>query len=261
MNPFITIWIDLTGKPSPSENYRKLSGRCDIRYLKEAALIPDLIRKLSPGLICFEFDAPDPDQLQTLRQTKEMYPSLPVLLVTEYHSEEFAVWSLRMRVWDYLVKPVSPEQILDHIRIISCLSKSASRRKIKTENVPISPIPIEVRCSGLKTEGKKECPTYQAVPYIEKYYAEKIRERDVARICGLQSIRFSLLFKKEQGITFQKYLIQFRIHKAAELLNDPSEKVTHAASSVGFNDLSDFARIFKQYMGVTPLKYRQQQKG
>lgn len=52
----------------------------------------------------------------------------------------------------------------------------------------------------------------------------------------------------------------YRIQKAAELLKDPSEKVTHAASAVGFNDLSDFARIFKLYLGITPSKYRRQQK-
>lgn len=258
---FTAIWIDLTAKPSPLECYCKLTGRCNIHYLKEAELTPCLFRKLSPGLICFEIDAPDLERLHLIRQTKLQYPALPIILITEYHSEELAIWALRMRIWEYLIKPVTPEQILEHIQIISRLSKTASRQNIQTGHIPLSPIPIEVRCFRFKTKGEKGYRTYQAVSYIEKHYSERIREIDVAGVCGLQSVRFSLLFKKEQGITFQKYLIQCRIQKAVELLKNPSEKVTHAAGAVGFNDLSDFARIFKQYVGLTPSQYRQIQTG
>jgi YesN/AraC family two-component response regulator len=260
MSLFNAIWIDLTGKPFPSECYRKLTGQCDIQYLKDTTVTASLIRKFSPGLLCFEIDAPDSECLHMIRQAKLQYSALPILLITEYHSEELAIWALRMRLWEYFVKPVTPEQILELIQIISRLPKTAARRNIQTEYFPLSPIPIEVRRSKLELECKKECWTYQAVSYIEKHYAEKIREIDVAGICGLQSVRFSLLFKKEQGITFQKYLIQRRIQKAVELLKVPSEKVTHAAGAVGFNDLSDFARIFKQYIGISPSKYRKQQR-
>ena len=78
----------------------------------------------------------------------------------------------------------------------------------------------------------------------------------VAEMCNLGSFQFSRVFKKEQGLTFQQYVVQYRIKKAIELINSKGAYITDVAFDVGFNDLSYFARVFKRYVGICPSEYK-----
>lgn len=67
---------------------------------------------------------------------------------------------------------------------------------------------------------------------------------------------FSRAFKKENGRTFSDYLLRYRISRACDLLSGLSMQVKTVAFSVGFNDLSYFARMFRRYTGTTPSLYQ-----
>lgn len=58
-----------------------------------------------------------------MQRVKSEHPGLPMLMLTEYHSEAVAIWALRARVWDYIVKPVSVEEfssrIADVVRLVT----------------------------------------------------------------------------------------------------------------------------------------------
>ena len=57
-------------------------------------------------------------------------------------------------------------------------------------------------------------------------------------------------------MTFRDYLIRLRIETAAHRLRSNGASVLEVACSVGFNDPSHFARLFRRHMGVTPTAYR-----
>ena len=57
-------------------------------------------------------------------------------------------------------------------------------------------------------------------------------------------------------MTFREYLLRARIHEARRLLIGGNISVTGVAYSVGFNDGSHFARIFKRITGHLPSDYR-----
>ena len=87
-----------------------------------------MIRRVAPQILCFEYDYPDLKGLRTLQKTKHQFPSLPVLMVTEYHSESLAVWAFRAGIWDYLVKPVAVEDILCRLDILSNIVERTGAR-------------------------------------------------------------------------------------------------------------------------------------
>lgn len=66
----------------------------------------------------------------------------------------------------------------------------------------------------------------------------------------------SHLFAEKKGISFSAFLRQVRISHAKELLKEEKWSVTEVAAMVGYNDTSQFIRIFRQEVGVTPKKYR-----
>jgi AraC-like DNA-binding protein len=57
-------------------------------------------------------------------------------------------------------------------------------------------------------------------------------------------------------MTFRDYLMRLRIETAARRLRSDDVSVLEVACSVGFNDPSHFARLFRRHMGVTPTAYR-----
>jgi transcriptional regulator, araC family (arabinose-binding/dimerisation), putative len=63
-------------------------------------------------------------------------------------------------------------------------------------------------------------------------------------------------FKKQLGISCMEYIIQYRLKKAAHLLQHSDQAIIDIASQSGFNNLSNFNRQFKKYYQVTPSQYR-----
>src|SRR5882672_402209 len=60
-----------------------------------------------PDAIVFDFCDASKENLRLLLTVKRRYPAIPILMVTEEHSETLAIWAFRARVWNYFVKPVS----------------------------------------------------------------------------------------------------------------------------------------------------------
>ena len=65
-----------------------------------------------PDVICFNFDYPDRAGSRLVAEVKSLYMSIPMFITTVQHSEELAVWAFRSRMVDFLVKPVSEEELL-----------------------------------------------------------------------------------------------------------------------------------------------------
>ena len=63
-------------------------------------------------------------------------------------------------------------------------------------------------------------------------------------------------FHQEMGKTPFAFLNEYRIKKAAILLDDSSLSVSDIAINCGFDNISYFIRKFKEYQGITPKKYR-----
>lgn len=57
-------------------------------------------------------------------------------------------------------------------------------------------------------------------------------------------------------MTFSKYLIQLRLKKAEEFLQDDEMKISSIAFEVGYNDVSHFIQSFKKVYGMTPEEFR-----
>ena len=66
----------------------------------------------------------------------------------------------------------------------------------------------------------------------------------------------SHLFAEKKGISFSAFLRMIRICHAKEFLTDARWSVTDVALMSGYNDTSQFIRIFRQETGMTPKKYR-----
>lgn len=109
------------------------------------------------------------------------------------------------------------------------------------------------------TAGKS---VYLAKEYIAEHYQDS--ELSVERLCEvlhLSPAYFSTLFKKETGMSFINYLTQTRMEKAAELLRVTDEKTYAIAEKTGYPDANYFSYVFKRHFGLTPSKFRANERG
>jgi AraC-like DNA-binding protein/CheY-like chemotaxis protein len=210
-------------------------------------------RELARGrfhAVCFDFDYPDQSGLQAMRDIKQRHMRLPMIMLTLDHSEELAIWAFRVRMWNYFFKPVPQAELLESLRSLANLGQRGSpARAAQTvhaaipPHLPEQPVPPEV------------ARLQPALHYVAMHYHQRVTASAVAKACGLTRFEFSRRFRETFKTTFRDYLIRFRIVEARRLLTEGRVSITGIAYSVGFNDGSHFARMFRRFTGLLPSEY------
>ena len=96
--------------------------------------------------------------------------------------------------------------------------------------------------------------------YIQNNFTRKISLDEIAEASGLSAPYFSSIFKEEMGENLSSYLNRLRVEKAAHLLSETDFTLSKIAASCGFEDQSWFSKIFQNYTGINPGKYRQEKR-
>lgn len=99
-----------------------------------------------------------------------------------------------------------------------------------------------------------------AKTYIDNNYHKELSLSHVAKYIYLSDSYFAHSFKNKFGISPKSYILKVRIESAKELLENTDNKISDIALSVGFSSQQRFNDIFKKQVGVTPLRFRQNQK-
>ncbi|WP_289302131.1 AraC family transcriptional regulator [Sporofaciens musculi] len=99
-----------------------------------------------------------------------------------------------------------------------------------------------------------------AVRYIKQNYFRHISVEELARQCWLDRSYFGKVFKSITGQSPQRFLISFRMERAAAELTASNAPIGDVGASVGYPNLLHFSRAFKGVYGMSPREYRQQYK-
>ncbi len=94
--------------------------------------------------------------------------------------------------------------------------------------------------------------------YIADHFSEEITLADLAKCAMISESEVLRCFHNTIDTTPIQYIKEIRIHKAASLLHTTDLKIIDIGSLCGFQEMSYFAKAFKQIYGCTPTKYRQQ---
>ena len=93
--------------------------------------------------------------------------------------------------------------------------------------------------------------------FISKNYMDELRLPELASLAGMSSSAFSRFFKLHTGRNISEYIIDLRLGYAARMLVDTGKSISEIGFDCGFNNLSNFNRIFKKKKGCSPSEFRE----
>lgn len=97
----------------------------------------------------------------------------------------------------------------------------------------------------------------QAFEYMNLNFHKNVTLTEVSKLVSMTDVSFSRFFKTRTGITFIDSLLELRLGHASRLLIDTTQSVAEVAYNCGFNNISNFNRLFKKKKGCTPKEFRE----
>lgn len=92
--------------------------------------------------------------------------------------------------------------------------------------------------------------------YVQDNLSGNIKIQDISSSIGISVNHLNRIFKKNHGDTIHQYIITRRIDNAVNLLHSTDRQIKDIATSVGYEDVDYFCRVFKKNKGITPSQFR-----
>lgn len=99
---------------------------------------------------------------------------------------------------------------------------------------------------------------YDVIRYLQDRYHQPVTGEDISKHFHFSMTYVNRVFREKTGYTVHRFLLEYRIKIAMELLASGTYSVGEVAEAVGFCDIYHFNKTFKKMIGKTPLQYRRQ---
>ena len=170
--------------------------------------------------------------IDIIRFFKSVRPAFSVIVISDHSSEDFVISALRADAWDFFKEPAEQAEIVDSIRQA-----------------------LQFQYDGRWGE-EAEHPIWKALNYINEHLTDQITLEETAKECGMSLSCFQRAFKREVGMTFNKYVNTIRISKARQLLHENSKTMSEIAFACGYTNQYHFTRTFKRFSNMPPRSFR-----
>lgn len=148
-----------------------------------------------------------------------------------------------------LVQKTGFDSVLELLSILHDLS--TSRHSKTLSNLTNNHLPVNSH--SRRTE--------RVVDYIYKNYANEITLENVSKLAGMTEASFSRFIKKHTGKTFIDTVNDIRLGHASRMLIETTHSIAEIATYCGYNNISNFNRLFKKKKNCTPKEFRENFSG
>jgi AraC family transcriptional regulator, arabinose operon regulatory protein len=101
----------------------------------------------------------------------------------------------------------------------------------------------------------------KSILYMHNHLNETVTLHDIAAHCGYSDSHFSLIFKKKTTRSPIEYFLDLKMQQACQMLDFTTQPIKAIALELSFDDPFYFSRLFKKYIGISPIDYRKKKKG
>ena len=194
------------------------------------------IDSLNPDIVIMDINIPIMNGLKVIKMSRIKHPDTAFIIVSGYDDFSYCREALRLKITDYILKPVNYEEFgtcIDNLKI-----------SMYMENVSQEP------------EEQEERIINSITMFIQEHLAEEMSLSVLSEEFHMNPQYISQLFKNEIGVGFLAYLTSIRMEKAKKLLLSTSLSIGEVAEQSGYGDYRVFTKVFKKSEGITPSQYR-----
>ena len=183
--------------------------------------------------------------------SKSQFASIRKMLAQAEHGLAFPVSAI-MKVYSALdTLAMEQEKFVQFLKFLYILYELSLSDDVK----------VLASSSFAHTSRNKESRRVQKVKqYINDHYSEQLRLNDLAALAGMSPVAFSRFFRVRTNRTLSDYIADIRLGFAARMLVDTTRNISEICYECGFNNLSNFNRMFKAKRGSTPREFREMYK-
>ena len=218
--------------------------------------------ELRPDLVITDIRMPGMDGVELFRTLRARFPHTKTIVISGHDQFEYARSAVNAGVCDYLLKPVSRDELRTVVgRVLEVIrAEKRERRDRESARKEILKLRDAVLDDAVPdTTGKPEVSgaVERAVNIITERYAEPLTLTGIADAVFLNPRYLSTIFKEKTGRGFKEFLLDVRMEHARTLLLRGGLTVKEVAALVGFDDAHYFSRVFLRVTGVLPRDYRE----
>jgi two-component system response regulator YesN len=205
----------------------------------------NLAKQYRPDIIIMDVMIPEMDGLSAIQEIRKFLPGACITILSAYSDFPYAQKAIRLRVFEYLLKPIKPS---DFKQIFRKMLDSVAECHVLVDENPEK-----------KSTEPNECMQHfivESVKYIKEHFREKLTLEIVASKVFMNPKYFSHTFKKDMGVTFTECIINLKVQYACRLLETTDYPAYRISIECGFSDPSYFNRVFSAKMSMTPNMYR-----
>lgn len=213
------------------------------------------ILEYNPDLVITDITMPVYNGLEMIEMLKKQNLKTEYIVLTGYSEFEYAKRAISLGVNEYLLKPIDDSEF--HQAIEKVLNKIKEKQKHNEMVKVLNRIDENLEANKQVDRNIiNNLHVKKIIEIINKDYSRELTIYNIAETLEISESYLSRIFKKETSKTFVEYLTNFRIQKAAEMLEHPDYKVYRIANCVGFNDVKYFNTVFRKTVGYKPTEFR-----
>jgi len=202
-----------------------------------------------PDLLITDIRMREMDGLTMVAQVREIYPSLPIVIISGYGEFEYAKKAIAYGVCNYLLKPI------ERLELVATLDKI--KLALDRERGITATAPSTGQVSEAAQPGGDARKIIRDVKELVKMHIDgDLRLQTVAGKVHLNATYLSQLFKAETGMNYSEYVSDARMERAKWLLAHTQLKIYDVARLSGHQSPKHFMLVFKQQTGWTAGEYR-----
>lgn len=206
------------------------------------------ITQLNPDIVITDIKMPYMGGLELIHELKEQGSEAEFILISAYSEFEYALDAIKLEVLNYILKPISDEELAQTI-------KKTIRRISEKQKTNIRSDLFSFNTSSVNAHLRN------AIAYIRSHYQEDLSIKEVAAVLYISESYLGKLFKMEINTTFVEYVTKVRIYESLELLKNKNMPIYEVSEQVGYKDYRYYGLLFKKMMGITPKEYQKKSSG
>lgn len=228
-----------------------------VGLLKNGVEAEEWINNFEVDILLTDIRMPGVSGIELAKITLQNYPCAKVILLTGYGEFEYAKAAVSLGVFDYILKPSNPREIMECVKG-ACQKYEEERStkiRLKEMETKLQDFSVLIRPTEEILDDKED-RIDKIIQFIYSNYNKELTLSVLAEEFHFTTVYLSHYIKKETGYTFLEILTSVRMYYAAKYLKDSKMKNGEICHKVGISDERYFGQIFKKKYGMTPYEYR-----